>query len=155
MPTSRLHATITELVTILGADAALSEVEVIDGPPTTDQSRHAYVSIGWQPDGESSGDFVQSFNAAGARTRDEDWAVLGYLYVWSGDNDIATLRGQLFELLAVIENALRATNAAPTKPTLNGIVLWAQITNGQLHQANTSEGARVGLAFTIRGHARL
>lgn len=155
MATSALPGALTQILTILRADAGLTGVEVIDGPPVSDQSGTEYVSIGWQPDSEESAQFAQDFNAAGARTRDEDLLILGYLYTWSGDTDIAAVRTRLFELLAVIEDALRATNAAPTKPTLNGSVLWAHIIRGQLQQANTSQGARTGLAFTIAAHARI
>ncbi|MFI0528544.1 hypothetical protein ACH3XX_00670 [Streptomyces scabiei] len=157
MATSALPAAITQLLAILRADATLiaDGVEVLDGPPVSDQSGKAYVSIGWQPDAEESGQFVQNFNAAGARTRDEDLLIHGYLFTWSGDTDTAALRARLFALLAVVENVLRATNGAPTRPTLNGAVLWAHIVRGQLQQAQTEQGARAGLAFTIAARARL
>ncbi|MCL6733291.1 hypothetical protein [Streptomyces neyagawaensis] len=155
MATSSLPAALTQFLTILRADAGLTGVEVLDGPPVSDQSASEYVSIGWQPDSEESASFVQNFNGAGARTRDEDLLIACYLFTWSGDTDITVVRARLFELLAVIENALRATNAAPTKPTINGAVLWAHIVRGHLQQAQSSQGARAGLAFTIAAHARI
>ncbi|MEV0441807.1 hypothetical protein AB0I84_05850 [Streptomyces spectabilis] len=155
MATTALPAAITQILAILRADTGLTGVEVLDGPPASDQSASEYVSIGWAPDSEESAQFTQAFAYAGARRRDEDLLILCYLVAWSGDTDTAAVRTRLFELLAVIENALRATDAAPTNPTLNGSVLWAHIVRGQLQQAQTSQGARAGLAFTIEARARI
>lgn len=155
MATSALPGAITQILAVLREDAGLLGVEVLDGPPASDQSAAEYVSIGWQPDSEESAQFTQNFAYAGARRRDEDLLILGYLFTWSGETDVAAVRTRLFELLTVIEDALRATDAAPTAPTLNGVVLWAHIVRGQLQQAQTSQGARAGLAFTIEARARI
>jgi len=60
----------------------------------------------------------------------------------------------VFTLVAAVETALRATDAAPTAPTLNGAVLWAHLTTGNLQQVQ-SEGAVAGLAFTVTCRARI
>lgn len=155
MATSAVPAAITALLAILRADAGLTGVSVTDGPPVGDQSDRDYVSIGWQPDGDRSVEIAQDFNSAGARTRDEEFVILCYLFTWTGDSDISVVRARAFTLLAAIENAIRATGASPTAPTLNGSVLWAHLTSAALEQANTNQGVRAGMPFTITCRARI
>lgn len=155
MATSAVPGAITQLLAILGAAAGLSGVEVIDGPPVGDMSATEFVAVGWQPDGEESVQILQDFNAAGARTRDEDFAILCWLDTWTGDSDVSARRVRAFELLAAVETAIRASGSSPTAPTLNGSVLWAHLTNAALKQANTDQGVRAGIAFTITCRARL
>lgn len=155
MATSAVPGAITELLAILSADAGLTGVEVIDGPPTGDMSATEYVAVGWQPDGEESVQIAQDFNAAGARTRDEDFAILCWIDTWTGDSDVSARRVRAFELLAVVEDSIRASGASPTAPNLNGSVMWAHLTNAVLKQANTDQGVRAGIAFTITCRARI
>jgi hypothetical protein len=155
MATSAVPGAITALLAILRADAGLSGVQVLDGPPVGDQSDQDYVAVGWQPDGEESVQIVQDFNAIGARTRDENFAILCWLDTWTGDSDVSARRARSFELLAVIENAIRATAGAPNAPTMSSSVLWAHLTNAVLKQANTDQGVRVGIAFAVTCRARI
>ncbi|MFL4908491.1 hypothetical protein ACJ6WF_36150 [Streptomyces sp. MMS24-I2-30] len=67
---------------------------------------------------------------------------------------MALRRAKVFEIAAAVETALRATDTAPEAPTLNGTVLWAELTAGDLTQAQ-SEGAIAGLAFTVTCQARI
>jgi hypothetical protein len=63
-------------------------------------------------------------------------------------------RDEVFTLVGVVESALRATNEAPMAPTLNGTVLWAHLTAGDLTQVQ-SEGTGAGLVFTVTCQARI
>jgi hypothetical protein len=155
MATSAVPGAITALLAILQADAGLSGVQVIDGPPTVDQSDQDYVAVGWQPETDEAVQLAQTFAYAGARRRDEEFAILGWIDTWTGDSDVAARRVRAFELLAVIENAIRATGASPDAPTLNGAVLWCELRGGVLKQANTDQGVRAGIAFTVACRARI
>jgi hypothetical protein len=155
MATSAVPGAITALLAILRADAGLSGVQVLDGPPVGDQSDQDYVAVGWQDGSEESVQIVQDFNAAGARTRDENFAILCWLDTWTGDSEVSARRVRAFELLAVIENAIRASGGSPTAPTMNGSVQWAHLTNAVLKQANTQDGVRAGIAFTVTCRARI
>lgn len=155
MATSAVPGAITQLLAILGAAAGLSGVQVIDGPPTVDMSMTEFVAVGWQPDGEESVQIAQDFASAGARTRDEDFAILCWLDTWTGDSDVSVRRARAFELLAVVENAIRASGGSPNAPSMNGSVQWAHLTNAVLKQANTQDGVRAGIAFTITCRARI
>lgn len=155
MATSALPGAITALLTILRASDQLEDVTVIDGPPTGDVATEDLLVVGWSPQGEAAAELVQNFNAAGARTRDEDFNLTCYIDCWSGDPDFPVVRARVFEIFAVVEQELRATSSNPTAPNLNGAVLWAHLTRGVLQQSTNDLGIRVGLAFTVSCHARL
>lgn len=149
MATSAVPSAIDALLEILRAVPALSEVQVIDGPPVGDMSDQDLVAVGWAPEGDLAAETAQDFAYAGARRRDEDFTISGWIDSWSGDSDVRVCRLRVFELLAVVEASLRATDSAPEAPTLNGAVQWAHLTRGVLHQSNTDQGVRAGLGFTV------
>jgi hypothetical protein len=155
MATSAVPVAVDALLSILGAAPGLSGVQVIDGPPVGDMSATEFLAVGWQPESEESVQMVQDFNAAGARTRDEDFTILCWAESWTGDRSMPARRTRAFELLAAVEQAIRASGASPTAPTLGGAVLWAHMTGAQLRQANTDQGVRVGIAFTVTCRARI
>jgi hypothetical protein len=156
MATSAVPDAIANLLAILRARPELQTgVLVFDGPPTDDVSREDVIAVGWSPDGDQAAEIVQNFNAAGARTRDEDFTIDGWIDTWIGDPDIATVRARAFELFGVLEQAVRASGSNPEAPTLNGAVLWAHVTRGVLRQPFTSQGARAALGFTVTCRARI
>jgi len=153
--TSRVPAAIAALVDICRTSPGLAGVEIVDGPPIIDLSNPDLVFIGWQPGEDQAATLTQSFNGAGARTRDEDFVITCYAEARSGDTDIAAQRVRAFALVGAVETALRATNELPEAPTLNGTVLWAHLTAGNLTQAQTKAGAVVGVAFSVTCRARI
>ncbi|MGW6210937.1 hypothetical protein [Streptomyces sp. NPDC055109] len=154
MPTSAVPAAITQLLAIL-REPAIADVDITDGPPTDDESRTDLIAIGWNPEADQAAESQQQFNSAGARSRDEDFVITGWIDVWSGDEDFALVRARAFELLGVVEERLRATNADPLAPNLNGAVMWAHLTSSSLHQSHTNQGVRAALGFTVTCHARI
>lgn len=155
MATSRVPAAIDALVSILRASAALSGVVVHDGHPGSDLEDADLVVVGWDPESGSAVEMRQDFNAAGARTRDEDFDILCWLQSWTGDTDMSTRRLRAFALLGAVEDALRATGAAPTAPTLTGTVLWAHLTAAQVQQGRSPDGVIVGVSFRVTCRARI
>jgi hypothetical protein len=154
MQTSRVPAALTALLAILRASAALDGVRIVDGPESTNATERDMLLVGWQPDGDTAVSLEQSFNSAGARTRDEAFTIACYAESRRGDKDMAVTRNRVFELVAAVETALRATNEAPEAPTLNGTVLWAHLTTGNLAQRQ-SEGTVAGLSFSVTCQARI
>jgi len=154
MLTSRVPAAVDALLAILRAAPALAEVRIVDGPESVNLTDRDRIHVGWQPGGEAAVALTQDFNGAGARTRDEEFEISCYAESRSGDKDMAVRRSKAFELVGAVEEALRATNAAPTAPTLGGAVLWAHLTTGNLTQAQ-SEGALAGVAFAVTCRARI
>lgn len=154
MTTSRVPAALDALLEILRAAPGLSETAIVDGPPSVNLSPLQRLYVGWQPYGESAVTLEQAFNGAGARTRDEAFQIACYAEARSGDKDMKARRDEVFALVGEVETALRATNEAPTTPTLNGAVLWAHLTAGDLTQVQ-GEGSLAGLAFTVTCQARI
>jgi hypothetical protein len=155
MATSALPAALTALVTILQAADPLAGVLVTDGEPTGDIATCDFLAIGWSGGEDLTAEIVQNFNAAGARTRDEDFSIVCVADAWSGDDGFATVRNRVFEIFGAVETALRATGANPEAPTLNGTVLWAHLTRASLRQYFTDRGSRAALGFTVSCHARI
>ncbi|MFB7364163.1 hypothetical protein [Streptomyces hydrogenans] len=154
MATSRVPAAVAALLDILHAAPSLAEVHIEDGPTAVNLTTRDRIYVGWQPGGETAVSLQQDFNGAGARTRDEAFDIACYAESRSGDKDMATRRERAFEILAAVEDALRATDAAPTAPTLNGTVLWAHLTVGDLYQ-DKSDGAKAGVNFQVACRARI
>lgn len=154
MATSAAPAAIDALLTILRTAPGLEGVAVVDGPEAVNFTERRRIYVGWSPGGEQAAEIQQSFANAGARSRNEDGLIACYAEARGGDKDMQLRRNQVYELLATVENALRGTDAAPEAPTLNGTVLWSEVTTGSLTQAQDS-GALAGLSFTVAYRARI
>ncbi|MFF9285395.1 hypothetical protein [Streptomyces griseosporeus] len=154
MATSAVPAAIAQLVAILRSPP-IPDADVFDGPPVDDVNLQDFIAVGWVPDGDQAAELNQTFNAAGARTRDEDFVITGWIDTWSGDTDFTTVRTRAFQLLGELEQRIRATGTNPDAPTLNGAVLWAHLTAGVLRQTHTEQGVRAALSFAVTCHARI
>ncbi|MFD7093395.1 hypothetical protein [Streptomyces xanthophaeus] len=154
MATSAVPAAVDALLAILRAAPGLAKVQVVDGPPTVNLIGPDFLFVGFQPGADAAVSLTQQFASAGARLRDEDIEIQGYIESKVGGTDMAGRRRRAFEILGEVESALRATDAAPTAPTLNGTVQWAHLTAGDLFQIQ-SDGVTAGLNFTVRCRARI
>lgn len=156
MATSRVPAAVAALLDILRAAPSLAgSVHIEDGPTAVNLTDNDRIYVGWQPSSESAVSLQQDFNAAGARTRDENFAIACYAESRAGDKDMSLRRDRVFDIFGAVETALRASEAFPEAPTLNGTVLWAHLTTGDLDQAQSSDGARAGLTFSVTCFARI
>lgn len=154
MQTSRVPAALAAFLEILRAAPALANVRTVDGPESINATDRDVLLIGWQPGADAAVALSQEFNAAGARTRNEDFEIACYAESRRGDKDMALRRNRVFEMVGAVEQALRATDDQPEAPTLNGTVLWAHLTAGNLQQVQ-AEGVVAGLAFTVSCRARI
>jgi hypothetical protein len=154
MATSRVPVAVDALLAILRAAPALADVRIVDGPEPVNLTERHRIYVGWQPNAETAVDLVQDFSGAGARTRDEDFTIACYAESRTGDKDMAIRRARVFEIVAAVETVLRATEAAPEAPTLNGTVLWSHLTAGALIQEQ-DKGALAGLNFSVSCRARI
>ncbi|MEU0359918.1 hypothetical protein [Streptomyces cyaneofuscatus] len=156
MATSAVPAAIAGLLGLLVPAPGLDDVRVIDGPPpSSNLSESDRLYVGWAPGAEVAAEIQQQFAVAGARRRNEDATISCYLESREGGGDMAWCRARVFELLAVVEDVLRATDAAPDAPTLGGAVLWSELTTGSLIQEQGPDGAYAGLGFTVAYRARI
>ncbi|MFE9432155.1 hypothetical protein [Streptomyces sp. NPDC006640] len=154
MLTSRVPAALAALLAILRAAPVLDGVRIVDGAESTNATERDMILIGWTANGEAAVELEQDFSGAGARTRDESFTIACYAEARRGDKDMAPARARVFELVGAVETALRATDAEPEAPTLNGSVLWAHLTTGNLQQI-AAEGTLAGLTFTVSCRARI
>ncbi|MGW0785754.1 hypothetical protein [Streptomyces sp. NPDC002913] len=155
MATSAVPAAIDALLAVLGAAEDLSTVRIFDGPPGQNFTQKDLLYIGHSPAAEQAAEMTQTFASAGARTRDEDASIACYIESRRGDTSIRDRRTRVFEILAAVEQALRATNDNPAAPNLGGVVLWSDVTAGSLAQVQTDSGALAGLVFTVHFRARI
>lgn len=155
MATSALPGAINALLEILRSANDLDDLQILDGPPVDDIATADFLAVGWSGGEDQGAEAVQDFNAAGARTRDEDFTIVSVIDVWSGDDGFGAVRARAFTILGLVEQAIRATGPNPDAPNLNGTVLWAHLTRASLRQYFTDQGARVALGFTVSCHARI
>ncbi|MFD0353512.1 hypothetical protein ACFVHW_07145 [Streptomyces sp. NPDC127110] len=156
MATSAVPAAVDALLAILSAAPGLTKVRIVDGPPTNNLAAGGdYLFVAFQPGADAAVSLTQDFASAGARRRDEDFDVACYIESRAGGTDMAARRRRAFEILAEVETALRATDAAPTAPTLDGTVQWAHFAAGDLVQVQQPDGALAALPFTVRCRARI
>lgn len=153
--TSRVPAAIGSLLDILRAAPALADTAIHDGPVAVNLTDRRHLYVGWAPGSEQAVELQQEFASAGARTRDEVFTISCYAEARAGDKDMALRRAAVFEIVAAVEVALRATDVAPEAPTLNGAVLWCEVSTGNLLQEQNQDGSLAGLAFTIACRARI
>jgi hypothetical protein len=154
MLTSRVPAAVDALLAILRARPALEGVAIVDGPTAVNLTSRRRIHIGWAPGADQAVELQQEFNSAGARTRDEVFSISCYAESRGGDKDMSFRRADAFALIGEVETALRATASNPTAPDLGGVVLWAELTTGNVQQS-ISEGAQVGVEFTVACRARI
>ena len=143
MSTSRIPAVIAALVSTFTTD--LPAVAVIDGQWVTVPDGD-YLTVGWTPNGEQPTGRQQWDASLGNLARGEEIDIPCYVDSYSGDTDTATRRNAAFDLLASVENSLRAD------PTLGGAVPqpgWAEVGSYDLHQEQTEAGLTVGVIFHV------
>jgi hypothetical protein len=146
MPTSAVPAAINALLDILAGPAAAAKVDLRDGPPTVNIDNGDLLFIGYTPDTDIAVSTQQAFASAGARRRDETAQIACYAESRSA---------RVYEIAALVENALRATDDQPDAPTLNGAVLWAHLITGDLRQLQGGESCTAGLTILIAYQARI
>lgn len=144
MATSTIPAAIDGLITVLSASTALTGVLILDGPPGPNTPKD-YVAVGYAEDGGS----VQGQQAPaglGNLRRSETYDISCQLSSWKGGKDLPSVRARAFELLAAVEDAIRAG------ATLNGAVIFADITTIAFDQYQTEQGpvATIDFAVTVQ-----
>jgi hypothetical protein len=155
MPTSAVPAAINALLDILAGPAAAAKVDLRDGPPTVNIDNGDLLFIGYTPDTDIAASTQQAFASAGARRRDETAQIACYAESRSGSDNMRDRRTRVYEIAALVENALRATDDHPDAPTLNGAVLWAHLITGDLRQLQGGESCTAGLTILIAYQARI
>lgn len=152
MTTSRAPAVIDALVALCGAAPGLSGVKVHDGPQPTSDPLKAVVCIGWDGD-EGNDEAVQStqeWAGLGARSKDEALQVTCAAIAWHGSTTNKPVRDRAYELVAAVEDALRANPSLGFPPPT--VVALA---TGNAFQQQTGSGAQCRVVFTVAIKTRI
>lgn len=137
----------------------LENVNIFDGPVVL-ESEYEHpdtLFIGDTGDDAPSGSSQQEFGPYGRTTgsRDETGTILCTAESTSGDTDMRARRERVKEIVAAVEGLVRQNVLATSDPTLGGAVLWCRITNQELRQSQTQDGAFAEMAFALAYRARL
>lgn len=157
---SRIVPAIEALVAALQDRPALSTVDVVDGPPLSwdaveladselgDGTR--YLFVGAQPDDDTAAEGTQDFNAAGAVSRDEVFAIVCSAIGFDGSGSVPTARGRAVALQNEVEQCIRED------VTIDNTVLYSRLsTVDRLDQQQNDRGASVTIVFRVACRAYL
>lgn len=157
--TSRVPAVVDYLVTAFTAastlGAASPPVAVYDGPVTTRAPEQLLLWVGLDDpdsDGMATGaESTQEWVGQGGIHRNEYITVHCAAESWSGGTGIRAERLAAFAIVAAVEDLLRRD------ASLGGLVLFVDpgVTDLELSQNNTPDGAIARVAFKVTAKARI
>lgn len=158
--TSRIPALIDYLVALFQGAATLGQatppVTVYDGPATTGLDAQLKLFVGLHdPDSgsaEPAADATQEWAALGRLGRNEMISVHCCAEAWAGTDDLKTVRVAVTGIVAAVEALMQADSTQ-----FGGNVLFPDpgITQLQLLQNNTQQGAVARLAFDLNFKSRI
>ena len=147
MSSSRIPAVCDALVSLL--DTALS-IEVRDGAVLQNVER-AGLTVGADLE-DSTFAWEQDWAGLGHSQRNEDFTVPCILWARSGDNDVATVRTEVFGYFASVESTLRSNEGLGLAGSFN---IRADVRPVAYSQPQTPDGVVCRIDFVIRCQARI
>lgn len=147
---SSIDAVILKLTAVW--TAALTGVNVVDGPQVNSDSTDDWLFVGFNgdtPDEYNEGAIGQQSLMAFAKVKGDDGQVTCAVVSRSGDTDITSTRARANGFLSAAESALRADMS------LGGLVMQAYVTDYRYSPVQTQQGAKVRLVFTVTYQAQL
>jgi hypothetical protein len=141
---TKVPAAMDALVAVFNAWPDLSEVSVLDGPTTSQQTFREVLTVGWtggddQTDAEST---LLTEGLGGAPDR-EQFTIRCAAAVLRGTDDLPGARRQAYGLLAEAGAAIAANRS------LNGVVMRAMVASHSLSQELTQQGAQAVVVFEV------
>lgn len=132
--------------------SALTNVQVADGPQANSDAANDWLFVGADGDAPDEGNEAAAVDQswmAFAKTMQETAEITCAVVSRSGDTDIPALRARAYTILASAETALRAD------PLLGGLVMQSYISAHQYMPAQTTQGAKARVVFTVTYQAQL
>jgi hypothetical protein len=132
--------------------AALTGVNVVDGPQVTSDAADDWLFVGFNgdlPDEYNEGAIGQQSLMAFAKVKADDGQVTCAVVSRSGDTDITATRARAMGFLADAEDVVRADM------TLGGLVMHAFVSDYRYSPVQTQLGAKVRVVFTVTYKAQL
>lgn len=149
---AKTDAVILALTAMWQAAPALEGVRVVDGPQANSEASPDWLFVGADGDAPDEGNeaavIEQSFMAF-AKTKQEDGEVTCAVVSVRGDTDIPSARARAYAVVSAAEDALR------TDLTLGALVMHAFVSAHQYMPAQTTDGARVRVVFTVTYKAQI
>lgn len=147
MAGTKLGDLYTHLLATWRADAALSEVAIEDGPPSTDMTAPKMLVVGWGGDYDDpdSGGLEQAWKYAGSTTRSESLSLTCWLSV-AREDDMSVLRTEAIALFTAAVDSLRASPAARSA---SGALFECAVSGARLWQSRDTRGASAGFVFNV------
>lgn len=151
--TSRAPAVIDALVDFFEAAPALADAKIVDGPPVTSASLKNAVYVGYDGDEAGEGqaaDVSQTWASIGQKARNETITVTCAVVVWRGNTKVRPVRVLAYDLLAAVEESLRADPSLGLPPPT--VAAWA---SGQLYQSQRDTGIECRIPFQVSVQTRI
>ena len=153
MATSALPSFTNAVISALGAYGSLSAVRVFDGIEIDYSYPGDAIAIGHDGNLESdevvAGSIRQEYKQLGAISKFEDGSLSCFLWSANGSTDLTSRRARAFELLGYVENVIRAD------VSFAGVVMYSGLESSQMFYRQTTQGAGVGITFTITYKAKI
>lgn len=148
---SSIDAVILKLTAVWSA--ALTGVNVVDGPQVTSDAADDWLFVGYNgdtPDEYNEGATGQQSLMAFAKVKGDDGQVICAVVSRSpGSTDITATRARANGFLAAAEAAVRADMS------LGGLVMQSYVTDYRYSPVQTQQGAKVRIVFTVTYKAQL
>lgn len=132
--------------------AALTDVNVVDGPQVTSDAADDWLFVGYNgdiPDEYNEGATGQQSLMAFAKVKGDDGPVTCAVVSRSGDSNITATRARANAVLSAAEVAIRADMQ------LGGLVMHAYVSDYRYSPVQTQSGAKVRLVFTVTYKAQI
>jgi Na+(H+)/acetate symporter ActP len=132
--------------------AALTGVNVVDGPQVTSDAADDWLFVGYNgdtPDEYNEGATGQQSLMAFAKVKGDDGQVICAIVSRNGDSNVVATRARANGVLSTAEAAVRADMQ------LGGLVMQAYISDYRYSPVQTKAGAKVRVVFTVTYKAQL
>jgi hypothetical protein len=141
---SKLPAAIDGLAAIFAAWPGLSGVDVLDGPPLSQQTFREVLAVGWTGgEDETDAESTLLTEGLGGSPDREQFTIRCAAVVMRGSSGLPDVRRRAYELLAEAGAAIAANR------TLNGAVMRAMVGSHSLAQDLATKGAQVTVTFEV------
>ena len=153
MATSTLPSFINAVISGLGSYGSLSWVRIFDGIEIDYSYPGDAIAIGH--DGNLEGDEVtagsirQEYKQLGAISKFEDGSLSCFLWSANGTTNLTSRRARAFQLLGYVENVIRAD------VSFGGVVMYSGLEDSSMFYRQTTQGAGVGINFTLTYRAKI
>jgi hypothetical protein len=153
MATSALPSFTNAVITALRGASSLSGIRIFDGIEIDMSYPGDAIAVGHDgatdTDEVSAGSIRQEYKQLGAVSKFEYGTLNCWLWSANGASDLTSRRAQAFALLGDVEAVIRSD------VSFGGVVMFSGLDVSDVIYRQTSQGAGVGITFTITYQAKI